>query len=351
MKGRVLFLCIRRRCVEFETVDFFLMSRVAVTGLGCVTCLGSSLEATWHGLKQARKPDQGRAICPDVKSRLRRRKAWKTMDRRAELLSAAALEAVGQAGLEVGVGASELGVSVGVGSSSYEPEELTQAFERGREFEGGLEGHGAVAGTLMRNLNPLWLLKTLPNMAAAHLAIEMGARGPSYTTGCGRLAGGHAILEGAGWIQRGEAEVVIAGAVEAPLFFPVMGNGGDGILAEVSAVLILENEDHARLRGATELAWLSAWREGMAEEETECGEADAVLASETSFLGDVGGAWGALGSVLSVFALGREDGLPWGEGFGRLLNSAECLSRGERSWLSLCFALSDGCRKGAGNEH
>jgi len=78
------------------------------------------------------------------------------------------------------------------------------------QFDLKMWGH-----TGMNNLTPLWLLKYLPNMLSCHVTIVHGAEGPSNCITCGAASGVLSAQEGARWIQRGAADVVIAGGAES----------------------------------------------------------------------------------------------------------------------------------------
>jgi hypothetical protein len=64
-------------------------------------------------------------------------------------------------------------------------------------------------------LFPLWLLRHIPNLAAAHASIHLDAQGPSNTIATGCVAGANAIGEAARLIARGEADVMLAGGTDA----------------------------------------------------------------------------------------------------------------------------------------
>jgi len=135
-------------------------------------------------------------------------------------------------------------------------------------------------------LPPLWLLKFLPNMNAAHVTILHGIQGASNTITCGEPSGHLAIAEAFRTIRRGAAELAICGGVESKLNllsfarqcvmlslnpnanempeaalrpFDEQGNGT--IVGEGGGLLILEEREHAIDRGAriyAELAGVSS---------------------------------------------------------------------------------------------
>jgi 3-oxoacyl-[acyl-carrier-protein] synthase II len=127
------------------------------------------------------------------------------------------------------------------------------------------------------------MLRGLPNLAAAHVAIQQQARGPNNTLATACTAGTQALGEGLRLIQRGEADVVLAGGADAMinpvgvLGFSLLGTLSrrndapsrasrpfdrerDGfVIGEGGAVLVLERESFARARGAILLAELAGY--------------------------------------------------------------------------------------------
>jgi len=132
-------------------------------------------------------------------------------------------------------------------------------------------------------LHPLWLLKHLPNMVAAHISIQHGARGPNNTIVTACSASTQAIGEAARIIERGDADVMIAGGADsridplslvaytllgavttadrpaAELSRPFARDRDGFVLGEGGACLILEDEAHAKARGATIHAELAGY--------------------------------------------------------------------------------------------
>jgi 3-oxoacyl-[acyl-carrier-protein] synthase II len=126
----------------------------------------------------------------------------------------------------------------------------------------------------VRALHPLFILGILPNMVPAQVAIRHGFKGPNWGTNSACSTRAHAVGEAARLIRGGDAVVALAGGAEAPVCF--MGLAGFGairalstrnddpegasrpfdrdrdgfVLAEGAAVLLLEEMDHARERGA-----------------------------------------------------------------------------------------------------
>jgi 3-oxoacyl-[acyl-carrier-protein] synthase II len=123
-------------------------------------------------------------------------------------------------------------------------------------------------------MNPMWITMLIPNMGAAMISMELGARGPCAAACTACAASSMAIGDAASYIRTSKADVMLAGGSEAPI--TPMGIGGffamraisqrnddpqrasrpfdigrDGfVMGEGSSVLVLEELEHARSRGA-----------------------------------------------------------------------------------------------------
>jgi 3-oxoacyl-[acyl-carrier-protein] synthase II len=256
--------------------------RAVVTGLGAVTPFGTGVTVLWNGLVAGRSairtirnfdasalsvriagevPDFDPADHMDAK-------AAKRMDRFAQLAVAAAREAVSHADLDL---------------TKLDPDRVAVVVNTGG---GGLPSFEASIRTRVtrgpRAVSPLAIPLFTPNMAASQVSIQLGTTGP-VLAGVGACAAGvMAITDAIGLIERGEADVVIAGAAEA-LLTPVIVAGfaatgalsqrnddpagacrpfsvdRDGtVLAEGACLLVIESEAHAVRRGASVLAHAAA---------------------------------------------------------------------------------------------
>ena len=213
--------------------------RVVITGLGAVTGLGVGFDAFWDGLIAGRSsigPIEGfdaagfpcRLAAEVTGFRARDhvpksyRKATKVMARDIELAVGAADAAVRDAGLvtrgledgEPTYPGPRIGCNIGAGLIATETDELTSALatatdESGR-FDLGIWGRSG-----MNNLQPLWMLKYLPNMLACHVTIIHGAEGPSNTITCAEASGLLSLGESARVIERGSADMCLAGGTES----------------------------------------------------------------------------------------------------------------------------------------
>ena len=161
--------------------------RVVVTGIGLVTPLGVGTDATWEGIVAGRSgvrritrfdtsciPVQIAAEIADFDpGRWIDLKEVRRTDLFVQYALAAAAMAVGDAGLPVPLTEpARTGVIVGVGMGGIAS--LEQAYElfARREF---------------RRVSPFFIPRIIPNMAAAHVAIRYGARGPNYATTSAKL--------------------------------------------------------------------------------------------------------------------------------------------------------------------
>jgi 3-oxoacyl-[acyl-carrier-protein] synthase II len=254
--------------------------RVVVTGLGCVSPIGATAEATWSaaiagrsGVREIRRfdasgfPVQIAAEVPadfdlgDLPGKEVRR-----LDRFVLFAVAAAREALLQADLAPeGKAAERAGVAIGSGIGGLET--LSNSIK-------------ALNESGPRRVSPFTIPMTICNMASGYVAIRHGLRGPNLcqTGACASAA--HSIGEAARVIERGDADVMLAGGSEAPI--TEIGIAGfasmralstrsdvataasrpfdidrDGfVVGEGAAVLILEDMEHAQRRGAKILAHL-----------------------------------------------------------------------------------------------
>jgi len=213
---------------------------VAITGLGVVCAAGTGAPQFWETLIAARQcltanrtfdpssfPSRVAGQIEDLSARKcvpkHYRKAVKVMSRDIEVAVVAADLAFKDAELstradpedEMTVRPDRLGCNVGAGLICCELDELGLAAKTA--VTDGKFDHGVWGQSGMENLTPLWLLKYLPNMLSCHVTIIHGAEGPSNCITCGATSGVLSVAEAARWIQRGAADVVIAGGAEAKL--------------------------------------------------------------------------------------------------------------------------------------
>jgi 3-oxoacyl-[acyl-carrier-protein] synthase II len=249
------------------------MRRVAVTGLGAVTPLGSDVPTTWRSAVEGRSGiDWIRAfdaseyqvkIAAEVKdfdaSAVASPKEVRKLERNVLLSLGAAKEAMADAGLN---GFDPLRVGIVFGTAI-----------------GGFNGIMA-QGDVMRErgpdrVSPTFIPSVLVDAASGQLAISLGIKGPNYAPVSACATGSHAVGEGAELIKRGDADVVLAGGAEScmhPLILagftamrglavendnppnasrPFDATRAGFVMGEGAAVLVLEELESARARGAT----------------------------------------------------------------------------------------------------
>jgi len=257
--------------------------RAVITGMGAITPIGNSVQEFWQGCLEGRSgigpvtlfdasayPVRitGEVKGFDPQDYMDRREA-RRMARFSQFAVAAASQAIQQAELNLDrVDSSRLGVILGNGIGGLSDSQ--EAVHTIRD-KGGMR------------IDPFFLPKMLPNMAAAHLSLTFGAKGYSNTVITACAAGTQAMGDALDIIRAGRADVVITGGAEAALCelglcgFAVMralstrndepekasrpfDAERDGfVAAEGAAIFILENLEHARRRDAPILAELAGY--------------------------------------------------------------------------------------------
>jgi 3-oxoacyl-[acyl-carrier-protein] synthase II len=267
------------------------MRRVVVTGIGVVAPNGIGRDAFWKSCVEG-KSGVGPITCFDASKHpvkiaaevkdfdvnpfisQNHRKSLKLMGRAAKFGIAAAGLAVKDSGLELDkLDPERVGVTMGTGIIPMELPEISPSILRACDANGQLDTTRlgeCGAGALL----PLWILKYLPNMIAAHISILFNAQGPNNTIVTACAAGTQAIGEAMRLITRGEADFMLAGGADSrldPLLLLAYTSLGalsraqrlpaevsrpfdaerDGfVLGEGAGVVMLEDLEHARKRGA-----------------------------------------------------------------------------------------------------
>jgi 3-oxoacyl-[acyl-carrier-protein] synthase II len=247
--------------------------RVVITGLGAVTPLGTDVESTWDGLVAGRSgaaeitqfdsSDFAVHFACEVKgfdpTDYIERKQARRMDRFAHLIVAAARQAEADSGIAIEAESDRVGAAVatGIGGLKAFQDCHSDLIERGPD-----------------RVNPFSIPEIIPNMGAAWVSMQLGTQGPlsSQCTAC--AASNMAIGDGLDAIRLGRADVMLCGGTEAPVTevgiagFSAMralsrrndapekasrpfDSGRDGfVMGEAGAVVVLEELDHAKARGA-----------------------------------------------------------------------------------------------------
>ena len=257
--------------------------RVVVTGRGVVSPLGVGADSHWAALLADRmcigpvapleelglSPALGAPIEPKLlEPHLNRlpRKQQKLYNRATLLAMLAAALAMDDAGLPPGAGEPErFGVLLGVNALSWDLGAMTDYLAAAESTtRPGTLDMVAANGFCMRSINPLdYSLKTLPNLAAGHLAIAHDAQGICRAMTEGPMGGAQAIGQGFRMIQEGDLEVALCGGTDAQLealfFASYCGAGllasapGEGkglVVGEGCGIVVLEEAERARRRGA-----------------------------------------------------------------------------------------------------
>jgi 3-oxoacyl-[acyl-carrier-protein] synthase II len=248
--------------------------RVVITGIGAVSPLGNDVETTWQNLTAGRS-GAGRITSFDASEypvdfacELKdfdpaawiEKKQARRMDRFAQMIVAAAIQARDDSGIDIDEGGDRIGASIATGI-------------------GGLKAFQDCFETLLERgpdrVNPFSIPQIIPNMGAGWVSMYLGTRGPlsSQCTAC--AASNMAIGEAADAIRLGRADAMLAGGTEAGITrvgiagFGAMralsrrndapeeasrpfDAGRDGfVMGEAGAVVVLEELERAKARDAT----------------------------------------------------------------------------------------------------
>ena len=261
--------------------------RVVVTGLGCISPVGNTVQSAWanilagqSGIGLITKFDTEAFSCKiagEVKGfnveEYMSSKDARTMDSFIHYGIAAAEQAVKDAGLPTGEALSEelatrIGCVVGSGIGGLPLIENT---------------HIEYAARGPRRITPFFVPASIINMVAGHVSMRFGFKGPNLSVVTACTTGLHCIGEAGRMIEYGDADIVVAGGAEATV--SPLGVGGfaamralstrnddpatasrpwdkdrDGfVLGEGAGVLVLEEYEHAKARGAKIYAELSGY--------------------------------------------------------------------------------------------
>lgn len=257
--------------------------RVVVTGLGLVTPLGTGVEKNWQAIREGRSGISTIArfdasafptrIAGEVRDfrpeEFIDKKEIKKMDLFIQYAVAAADMAMKGSGLVIDdANAPRVGCVVGVGMGGLPSIE---------------ESHLIFLDSGLKRLSPFFIPKLIANLAPGQIAIRFGAKGINYTTTSACSSGGHAVGEAMRLIRHGYQDAVICGGSEAAITplgiggFAVMralstrndeperasrpfDAGRDGfVMGEGAGILVLEEMESARRRGAPILAEVAGY--------------------------------------------------------------------------------------------
>jgi nodulation protein E len=241
---------------------------IAVTGLGAIAPIGSTVEQCWDALRAGRPaigpwrnlpahelqtPMGAEVIGFDPAAHFEARRLAQ-LDRFSQLALVAARQAVADAGIEFDAALRErtaVVVGTGIGGQSTQEENYRRLFaEQATRY------------------SPLVVPRSMPNAAASHVSIEYGLQGPAFAIASACASSAHALAQGLLLIRAGLADVVLAGGSEACLTLgmikswealrvlsrdtcrPFSKDRSGLVLGEGAALLVLESLEHAQARGA-----------------------------------------------------------------------------------------------------
>ena len=247
--------------------------RVGITGIGMITPVGNDTETAWQALRAGTSgigplthfdtSQHDVRIAGEVKSfgplRYLDRKEVRRTDRFVQFAIGAATQAVADSGLDIASMPDDVGVVIGSGSGGLATldQQFRVLFERGPD-----------------RISPFFITMMVTDMASGYVSMLTGARGPNFATVSACATGAHAIGESFEIIRRGDAMAMLAGGAEAgstPMTLAAFSTmhalsrrnddpshasrpfdaKRDGfVLGEGAGVVVLENLEHARARGA-----------------------------------------------------------------------------------------------------
>ena len=252
--------------------------RVVVTGLGCISPVGNTVSDSWthllagkSGIATVTAFDASALSCHfagevkgfDITQYIPEKEA-RHMDRFIHLGLAAAIDAVADSGLPVGDALSEeqasrIGCNIGAGIGGLPRIEET---------------HAELMNRGVRRVSPFFVPSSIINMISGHVSIKFGFKGPNLAVATACTTGLHAIGQAARMIEYGDCDVMVAGGAESTV--SPLGMAGfasaralstrnddpttasrpwdkdrDGfVLGEGAGVLVVEEYEHAKARGA-----------------------------------------------------------------------------------------------------
>ena len=251
------------------------MKRVVITGLGAVTPLGSTLEQTWKGVKENRCAigNITNFDCSDFKVQIAAevknfdpadfmdKKDARKMARFTQFAVAAASQAMKDASLsKENIDGSRTGVVLGNGIGGFEVYEASFS----KYFEAGAA-----------RIPPMTIPLLIPNEAAGNVSMQFGIHGPAWTLATACASGTDALGNALDMVRSGRLDICLAGGTEAAITgfgigaFSILqtlaaGHNNDPqkaccpfdkkrsgfIMGEGAGILILEEYEHAKKRGA-----------------------------------------------------------------------------------------------------
>jgi len=257
--------------------------RVVVTGMGAITPVGTGLEKSWKAMLDGQNgiaavtyfdavdyPCNFAGEANDFdSSQFFPEKEARKMDRFMQLGMACGIEAWNDSGLEVNESNTDkMGVYIGSGIGGINTIETTTELYQKKGI---------------RRISPFYIPMTITNMISGNLSIMLNLKGPNLSMVTACSTGTHAIGEASRLIEYGDADVMIAGGAEAPISPTSLAGfssaralsrrndspetasrpwdvGRDGfVMGEGAGIMVLEELEHAKARGARIYAELSGF--------------------------------------------------------------------------------------------
>lgn len=244
------------------------MNRVAITGLGCISALGHSVEAFWDSLVNGRSGIAQTSLVPpeklnikisaEVKDYDRERhfdeRQLPLLDRFSEFALLATREAIADAGLDFG-GALGRRTAVIVGTGVGGMTTIDNAFER--LYQDGVP-----------RIHPFTIPRLMVSAAPSHITMDVGITGPSYAVSSACSSANHAIGDAFTMIRNGRADAAVTGGTDACITLgtlraweslrvmapdtcrPFCADRKGMVLGEGAGIMVLERLDAAERRGA-----------------------------------------------------------------------------------------------------
>ncbi|OKL35884.1 beta-ketoacyl-ACP synthase II [Domibacillus mangrovi] len=248
--------------------------RVVITGLGIVSPVGSTIEEAWEsvttgksGIKQLTRlnaDDYPAKVAAEIRDfdpeQFMEKKEARKMDRFTQYAVAAAKMAVADANLDINdENAPRIGVWIGSGIGGMETFENQYRIFLERGY---------------RRVSPFFVPMIIPDMASGQVSIYLGAKGVNSCTVTACASGTNSIGDAFKVIQRGDADAMISGGAEAPITQmsvagfcsntalssnpdpatasrPFDSNRDGFVIGEGAGIVVLEELEHAKKRGAT----------------------------------------------------------------------------------------------------
>lgn len=253
------------------------LKRVVVTGIGAVTPLGNTAAETWQNMLNgvsgaspithfdaSKFKTQFACEVKDFKpEQFIDRKEVRKMDPYCQYALASAIMAVEDSAIDLEkVDKNRIGVVFGVGIGGM------------KTYEEEVTSYAKTCDTIGPKFNPFFVPKMIADICAGHISIKYGFHGPNFITSSACASSTNALADAFNLIRLGKADVIVSGGAEAAI--TAAGVGGftamhalssrndepqkasrpfsasrDGfVMAEGGAVLILEELEHAKARGA-----------------------------------------------------------------------------------------------------